>query len=83
MAFFIVLRQNIQVSKNTSKLDDDLITEVRLKIYFKKDLVILIHKINTTVFEPKSTLNTYLFGVCKILWFEQLRLKKKMITSSS
>ena len=73
-AYFPVVKKHI-IQNNGSKIEAEDI--------FQEALVILIHKINTTVFEPKSTLNTYLFGVCKILWFEQLRLKKKMITSSS
>lgn len=49
---------------------------------FQEALIILFNKINSDHFELSSSLNTFLFGISKNLWHEQLRKNKKEISIS-
>lgn len=51
------------------------------KDLFQEALVVCCRKVSDPSFELTSSLNTYLFGICKYLWKDELRKKNKSIQS--
>lgn len=66
--YFSVIRKYIVANNGTKEDAEDV---------FQDALVVLFNKINAGEFQLTSSLDTYLFSVCKNLWFEQLRRLKK------
>jgi RNA polymerase sigma factor (sigma-70 family) len=50
---------------------------------FQDSLIVLFTKIRSGNFELSSGLHTYLFGVARLLWLEELRKKNKKISSET
>jgi len=46
---------------------------------YQEALIILIKKVQTTDFVLSSSLNTYLYSICRFLWSERLKKKNKRI----
>jgi RNA polymerase sigma factor (sigma-70 family) len=48
---------------------------------FQDALIVLFNKVKAGNFELRAGLNTYLFGVCRLLWLEELRKKERTVRS--
>lgn len=48
---------------------------------FQDGLAILFYNLNTGKFREESSLNTYLFGICKNLWQKELTQRQKQVVS--
>lgn len=46
---------------------------------YQEALIILIRKVESPDFELRSSLNTYLYSICRFLWSEQLRKNKRVL----
>jgi len=44
---------------------------------FQEALIILCEKVQEVDFNIKSSLNTYLFGICRFLWMNELKKRKR------
>lgn len=50
------------------------------KDIFQEALIILVKKIRDTDFQLTAKLSTYVFGVCRLLWKDELRKRKSVVT---
>lgn len=57
-------------------------TEDEAKDVFQESVVILYEKAQAPSFELSSNANTYVFSVCKNIWYAKLRAKGKVTVSS-
>jgi len=73
-AYFPVVKKFV-IKNSGSKQDAEDI--------FQDALIILFNKIKNDAFQLNSSLNTYIFGICKNLWLEQLRKNKKEMLSDT
>jgi RNA polymerase sigma factor (sigma-70 family) len=44
---------------------------------YQEGLIILFRKVKQTDFELRSSLNTFLFGICRLLWNEELKRRNR------
>jgi len=71
-AYFPVVKKFIQKNSGNRQDAEDI---------FQDALMILLNRLKADDFVLKSSLNTFLFGVCRNLWMEQLRKKsREMLT---
>ena len=61
------------ITKNSGNIDS-------AKDIFQDALVILIEKVNRIELDLTSSIETYLYSICRILWLEQLRKDKRNIS---
>lgn len=66
--YFPVVKKYVLANNGTKEDAEDL---------FQDALIILFTKINDGTFKLTSSLNTFLFSICKLKWFEQLRKMDK------
>lgn len=69
--YYPVVKKLIIRNSGTSEDAEDI---------YQEALIILIRKVTSTEFELTSSLDTYLYSICRFLWSEQLRKKSKTIT---
>lgn len=67
-AYFKPVRQ--LVINNSGNLQD-------AEDVYQEGLIILFRKVKEESFELKSTLNTFLYGICRLLWNEELRRRNR------
>lgn len=72
--YFPVIKKFIQ-KNNGNKEDAEDIFQDALLVFFKR--------VRSGPFQLSSSLDTYLFGICKNLWLEELRRKKKVLASDT
>lgn len=73
-SYYPVIRKMVLANHGTRTEAEDL---------FQEALVILCRKVRSADFELSSSLNTYLYSVCKLLWLEELRKKQKNVLHQS
>ena len=61
------------ITKNSGSVDF-------AKDIFQDGLIILIEKVNRMELDLTCEIETYLYSICRLLWLEQLRKRKKSIT---
>jgi RNA polymerase sigma factor (sigma-70 family) len=71
-SYYPVVRKHITANSGSRQEAEDI---------FQDALIVLFNKVKAGNFELRSGLNTYLFGVCRLLWLEELRKKDKKISS--
>jgi len=66
--YFPVVKKYVLANSGTKEDAEDV---------FQDALIILFTKVNEGSFVLTSSLNTFLFSICRLKWFEKLRILKK------
>lgn len=67
-AYFLVVKKFILKNSGTRQEAEDI---------FQEGLVIFCGKLEKSGFVLSSSINTYLFGVCRLLWLDELKKKRR------
>ncbi len=69
-AYFPVVKKFILKNSGTRQEAEDI---------FQEGLVIFCRKLESSGFVLSCSINTYVYSVCKLLWFDELKKKKRQL----
>lgn len=70
--YFPVVKKHILKNNGSKEEAEDI---------FQESLIILCNKVTKPDFHLTAGLNTYIYGICKLLWLEELKKKNKSLKS--
>lgn len=71
-AYFPVVKKFILKNSGTRQEAEDI---------FQEGLVIFCRKLESTGFVLSSSINTYVYGICRLLWMDELKKKKRQLNT--